>query len=120
MQSVKCFQHLNLVVVPFFHVHSRACGKDPKSDTVEVPGMENPTGLCPRVIVDTYKFAVAAKVVDEKAYASMCSQDFTNLKELVSYISATNPSARVSLVFKSQTILRLGVAQCCCYESHHA
>ena len=109
MQSVKCFQHVNLVVVPCcFHVHSRACGKDPKSDTVEVPEMENPTGLCPRVIVDTCKLAVAAQVMDDKACASMCSEDFRSLKELVSYISATNPSARVSLVFKSQTILRLG------------
>lgn len=73
--------------------------------------MENPTGLCSRVIVDTYKFAIAAQVMDDKACASMCSQDFTNLKESVSYMSSANPSARVSLVFKSQTVLRLWVCQ---------
>ena len=89
----------------------RACGKDPKSTTLDLAdGMENKTGLCPRVIADLHKFAAARSVIDEGQVCAMSAEEVRRLKDMVSVTMQVHISARVTLLFKSQSRLRpLGV-----------
>lgn len=85
----------------------RACGKDPSSSILELAdSYPNPTGFCPRVLLDLHKFVTVAMVLHEDKLAAMdtATDHIAKLKGMVA-ISA-NFSARVTLLFRSNVTLR--------------